>query len=166
MSTHKWIIALILASFLALPATVSMAQQGTVVDLIVIPCLPGQKPDECGVKVSVSSGSATFTSNSGETTTVTGGNSLTVTGTGVVTQSQGSVVNFAAVASGTTTGSVGGGGGGSGQTTPTTSGGPNTGPPGPTGTTPTGTTSTGTTPLANVVTLTTTPSVPPTLASP
>jgi hypothetical protein len=111
MFKHKWTKTLILAGLLVLPASVSMA---AVVEMIVIPCLPGQPPDECGVKLSVTEGSATFTSNSGQTTTVTAGTSLTVSGTGVVTQSNGSIVNFAAVAGGTTTGSIGGGGGGAG----------------------------------------------------
>ena len=70
MFKHKWTKTLILAGLLALPATVSMA---AVVEMIVIPCLPGQQPDECGVKLSVTEGSATFTSNSGQTTTVTAG---------------------------------------------------------------------------------------------
>ena len=157
MLKHKWTKTLILAGLLALPATASMA---ATVEMVIIPCTPQLRPDECGVKLSVTSGSATFTSNSGQSTTVTGGNSLTVSGTGVVTQSTGSVVNFAAVAGAVTTGSVGGGGGGAGQTNPTPSGGPNNGPSGPTGNTPTGNTPTGN------VTVTTGPSLPTTPVSP
>ena len=127
MFKHKWTKTLILAGLLVLPATMSMA---AVVEMIVIPCLPGQKPDECGVKLSVTEGSATFTSNSGEMTTVTAGNSLTVSAAGVMTQTPGSAVDFAAIASGTTTGSVGGGvggGGGGAGGSPLPSGGSNSG---------------------------------------
>ena len=137
MHKHKWTKTLILAGLLVLPATVSMA---AVVEMTVIPCLPGQKPDECGVKLSVTEGSATFTSNSGQTTTVTAGTSLTVSGNGVVTQSTGSIVNFAAIAGGLTTGSIGGGGGAGGSPLP--SGGNNSGSSGSSsgGTTGTGST--------------------------
>jgi hypothetical protein len=138
MFKHKWTKTLILAGLFVLPATMSMA---AVVEMIVIPCLPGQKPDECGVKLSVTDGSATFTSNSGQTTTVTAGNSLTVSAAGVMTQTPGSVVNFAAVAGGVTTGSVGGGGGGAGGS-PLPSGGNNSGSSGSSSGSTTGTGST------------------------
>ena len=84
MFKHNWTKTLILAGLLALPSTASMA---AVVEMIIIPCLPGQRPDECGVKVSVTEGSATFTVKQWADDDRNCGTSLTVSGTGIVTQS-------------------------------------------------------------------------------
>ena len=63
MYKHNWTKAFILAGLLALPSTASMA---AVVEMIIIPCTPQLRPDECGVKVSVTGGTATFTTAAGE----------------------------------------------------------------------------------------------------
>lgn len=140
MSKHKWAKAFVLAGLFALPSTVSMAAE---VQMIVIPCLPGMRPDQCGVKISKEgSEDVTFTLLNGQTINVPAGTVVSVAGNGVVTQSalQGSLVNFASAETGLTTGSVGGGGGGGGAGgTPLPTGGSNTGAP-PTPPTPTTTT--------------------------
>lgn len=118
MRGHCWIKAIALAGLLSLPATVSMA---AVVEMIVIPCLPGMPPDQCGVKISVTGGTATFTSTNGETVTIGAGEVLTVSGTGIMSQSaqSGTILNFASAggsdqATGSTdaAGAAGAGGGG------------------------------------------------------
>lgn len=119
MFKHKWTKTIALAGLLALPATASMA--GTV-EMVVIPCTPQMRPEDCGVKVTSSEGTVTFTTNSGQVITVGQGTSLTVAGDGTATQSNGANVNFAAL----TTGSVGGGGGGA-SGSPLPSGGNNSG---------------------------------------
>lgn len=124
MFKHKWTKAIALAGLVALPATTSMA---ATVEMVVIPCTPQMRPDECGVKLSSTDGSVTFTTNSGQVITVGQGTSLTVAGNGNTTQSDGAVVNFADA-----TGSIGGGGGGGAGGSPLPSGGPNNGPPGST----------------------------------
>jgi hypothetical protein len=88
---------------------------GTVVEMVLKPCLPGVPRNQCGVSVHVVSGSATFTSTNGQTTNVQAGQVLGVNGNGTMSQSSQatSILNFAA-ASSTTTGSTGGGGGGGG----------------------------------------------------
>ena len=78
MYKHGWIKALILAGLLMLPSASAMAQQATgqqqlIVEVIVIPCLPGMKPEECGVKVSANGGTLTFTNPAGVDITLTPG---------------------------------------------------------------------------------------------
>jgi hypothetical protein len=102
--------------------------------MVVIPCTPQMRPEECGVKVSSSDGSVTFTTNSGQVITVGQGTSLTVSGNGTATQSNGAVVNFAGLTTGSV-GSVGGGGGGAGGS-PLPSGGNNSGSSGSSSGTP------------------------------
>ena len=99
------------------------------VEMIIIPCTPQLRPDECGVKVSVTGGTATFTTSAGEVISVAPGTAVTVSGTGIVSQANqsGTILNFASAgssgnqATGSTgdsgaTGAAGGGGGGGGQT--------------------------------------------------
>jgi len=134
MNKNRWIKALILASFLALPSTAAMA---LTVTMVVIPCLPGQPPEQCGIKLSTD-GPASFTLDSGQVLSLLPGTIYSVSGNGQVSQQPGTL-NFAALSTGTT-GSVGGGGGGVGATSPNNaSGGTNS------GTTTTGATQVGTT---------------------
>lgn len=145
MYKHSWSLAVVLAGLLALPATEALAAAN--VEMVVIPCTPNLRPDECGVKISKTGGDdeVTFTTSSGETHTVSTGTVLSVSGTGIVSQSnqQGSIVNFASADTGLTTGSIGGGGGGgTGQTNANpSSGGNNSGGGLPIGTTSTSTAS-------------------------
>jgi hypothetical protein len=125
---YNWTKIIILAGLLVLPSTASLAQapqpaitsadQGTVVEMIVIPCTPQLRPDECGVKISVTGGTATFTTTNGQTITRSAGTAYTISGTGVISQSaqNGTMLNFAS-AGGSETASAGGGGG-AGQTSP------------------------------------------------
>src|ERR1039457_5769243 len=134
MYKHNWTKAVVLAGLLALPSTASLAVE---VEMILIPCTPLLKQDECGVKESVTGGTATFTTSSGDVINVAPGTSVSVSGTGIVSQSTqaGTILNFASAASGgnQATGSTGGGegggtgagggGGGGGQTASLPSGG-------------------------------------------
>ena len=128
---HGWTKAFVLAGLLTLPSAAAMA---AVVEMVIIPCTPGLRPDECGVKVSVTGGTATFTTAAGEVVTVSEGTAVTVSGTGIVSQApqSGTMLNFASAGSSSqaATGSTGGGdagaaggGGGGGQTSPLPSGG-------------------------------------------
>ena len=82
-----------------LPSAASMA---AVVEMIIIPCTPQLRPDECGVKISVTGGTATFTTTAGEVVTVSAGTAVTVSGTGVVSQANqsGTILNFASAGGG------------------------------------------------------------------
>src|SRR5262249_33706504 len=104
----------ILAGLLALPSAAAMAAE---IEMIIIPCTPQLRPDECGIKLSVTGGTATFTTAAGEGVNVTPGTAVSISGTGIVSQSaqSGTILNFASAASGNqATGSIGGGGGGGG----------------------------------------------------
>src|SRR3974390_1833949 len=100
-----------------LPSASAMAQQATgqqqmVVEVIVIPCLPGMRPEECGVKVSANgSGTLTFTNPAGEVLTLTPGMVFTMSGNGLASEAPqtGTILNFASAGSSsqTATGSTG-----------------------------------------------------------
>jgi hypothetical protein len=124
MYKHPWTKIFILAGLLMLP---SAASRAAVVEMIIIPCTPQLRPDECGVKVSVTGGTATFTTSAGDVVNVAPGTAVSVSGTGIVSQSSqsGTILNFASAGGGDqATGSTadsgatgaGGGGGGGGQT--------------------------------------------------
>ena len=120
MFKHNWTKAFVLAGFLALPTTASMA---AVVEMVLTPCTPQLRPEECGVKVSVPSGTATFTTINGDVVNIAPGVVVNISGTGIVSRStqSGTIVNFASASNALTTGSIGGGGGGGGgggQTNP------------------------------------------------
>ena len=124
-----------------LPSASAMAQQATgqqqvVVEVIVIPCLPGMKPEECGVKVSANGGTLTFTDPAGVDIPLTPGMVFTYSGAGLASETPqtGTILNFASAGSSsqTATGSTGeagaaGGGGGAGQTAALPSGGSGSG---------------------------------------
>jgi hypothetical protein len=95
----------------------SLGVRGTVVELVIKECVPGQPLNTCGVTVKLVEGAASFTTNSGQNVDLTTPNTtLSVSGNGTVsTGSQdGSILNFAAADAGTTTASIGGGGGAGG----------------------------------------------------
>lgn len=130
MYKHNWTKAFILTGLLALSATTSMA--GTL-EMLVIPCTPQLRPDECGVRISSTDVTATFTTNNNEVVNISAGMTVSVSGTGIVSQSSrtGTIVNFASAETGLTTGSIGGGGtgAGGGQTGSLPTGGSNSGGP-------------------------------------
>ena len=117
--------AFVLAVLLAIESNASMA---AVVEVVLIPCTPGMEPSACGLKASVSGGSATFTTADGQVITLAPGTSVSVSGSGIVSQSveAGPIVNFASAGDDAiTTSSISSGtGGGGGQV----SGGNFTGP--------------------------------------
>ena len=134
MYKHGRIKALILAGLLMLPSASAMAQQATgqvVVEMIVIPCLPGMRPEECGLKVSVTGGTAELTLTTGELLTVVPGTAVIVSGAGIVSEAPqtGTILDFASAGSSsqTATGSAGAAGGVSGQTAALPSGGSGSG---------------------------------------
>jgi len=134
--------AILLASSAAWKADAQTAP-GTIVELVLKPCLPGVPLNQCGVSVHVVHGSATFTPTNGPTITVQAGQQLGVNGDGIVSQSTqaNSILNFASA--GETTGSIGlGGGGGGNAGSPGAIGGTNSGsnPSGITAAASTGTT--------------------------
>src|SRR3974390_3151405 len=92
-----------------LPSASAMA---AVVEMIVVPCLPGMRPEDCGLKVSVTGGTATLTTAAGEVIDVAPGTAVTISGTGIVSQAPqtGTMLNFASAGSSsqTATGSTGG----------------------------------------------------------
>jgi hypothetical protein len=124
----RWTKLVVAAGLLVLPSTAALA---ATIEMIIIPCEPPLRDDECGVKVNAISGTATFTSSSGETVTVSSGQALSISGTGIMSQSaqDGTMLNFASAGSSSQTGSTGGegagagGGGGGGQTAGLPSGG-------------------------------------------
>ena len=98
MYKHPWTEIFILAGLLMLP---SAASRAAVVEMIIIPCTPQLRPDECGVKVSVTGGTATFTTSAGDVVNVAPGTAVTVSGTGIVSQANqsGTILNFASAGS-------------------------------------------------------------------
>jgi hypothetical protein len=98
----------------------SLGVRGTVVELVIKQCLPGQPPGSCGVTVKLVEGAASFTTNSGETVDLNSANTtLSVSGNGTTTTGtqDGSILPaaLASITTGTSTASVGGvGGGGAG----------------------------------------------------
>ena len=108
MYKHGWIKALILAGLLMLPSASAMA---AVVEMIIVPCLPGMRPEECGLKVSVTGGTATLTTAAGDVIDVAPGTAVTVSGTGIVSEAPqtGTMLDFASAGSSsqTATGSTG-----------------------------------------------------------
>jgi hypothetical protein len=99
------------------PGTLTQ-QPGTIVEMVLKPCVPGVPRNQCGVSLRLVQGGATFTTASGETITLSAANqTVSINGLGAVTQSSqdGTILNFAAAGtSGPTTASLGGGGGGGG----------------------------------------------------
>jgi Chaperone of endosialidase len=106
-----WTKLVLAAGLLALPSTAALAAQ---IEMIIIPCVPPLRPDECGVKLNALEGIAEFTTTSGETITVSPGQSVSIDGNGVMSQSaqDGTMLNFASAGSSSQSGSAGGGGGG------------------------------------------------------
>ena len=98
----------------------SLGVRGTVVELVIKQCVPGQPPATCGVTVKLVEGAASFTTNNGQTVDLNSANTtLSVTGSGTTsTGSQDGTIlpaSLASIATGTSTASVGGvGGGGAG----------------------------------------------------
>ncbi len=126
-------VAILLASSVAWKADAQTAPgNGSIIEMVIKPCLPGMPRDQCGLSVKVVQGSATLTTTNGQTVGVQAGQVVGVSGNGTVSQSTqaNSILNFAAASSlttgstGTGTGTgVGGGGGGGGFTGSTASGG-------------------------------------------
>jgi hypothetical protein len=107
----------ILACLLALPSTASLAQPfqrpqsqpelqrqpqpqlepRTIVETLVIPCTGQTPPDQCGTKVHVVQGSATFTAIDGTVYTVFAGHTFLINGNGAAsdTASNENILNFA-----------------------------------------------------------------------
>jgi FecR protein len=98
----------------------SLGVRGTVVELVIKQCVPGQPPATCGVTVKLVEGAASFTTNNGQTVDLNSANTtLSVTGSGTTsTGSQDGTIlpaSLASLTTGTSTASVGGvGGGGAG----------------------------------------------------
>jgi hypothetical protein len=114
----RWTKSIFVAGLLALPSAAAFAAQ---IEMQIIPCVPPLRDDECGVKINALSGTAEFTTTSGEIITVSPGQAVTVSGNGIVSQSaqDGTMLNFASAGSSSQTGSTGepgaaGGGGGGG----------------------------------------------------
>lgn len=129
--------AILLASSVAWKADAQTAPgNGSIIEMVIKPCLPGVPRNQCGLSVKVVQGSATLTTTNGQTIGVQAGQVVGVSGNGTVTQSTQAttILNFAAASSlttgstGTGTGTgVGGGGGGGGFTGSLPSGGGNGG---------------------------------------
>ena len=116
-----------IAAAAALFALYTTAAQAAVVELVLKPCDPGVPKEECGAKLNVVDGNATFTFSSGQVQNVTAGNVLSVNGNSqsTITNANGTILAFGA------TGSVGGGGGvGTIDTLPTGGSNAGGGPPG------------------------------------
>ncbi len=114
----------------------TLGVRGTIIEMVLKPCLPGVPRDQCGVSLKLVEGGATFTTTNGDTVDLSQPNQVVnVNGNGVVAQStqSNSILNFAAAG---TTGSVGFGGGGGGTVGSLgANGGNNTGSTSPTTTT-------------------------------
>ncbi len=126
--------AILLASSVAWKADAQTAPgNGSIIEMVIKPCLPGVPRNQCGLSVKVVQGSATLTTTNGQTIGVQAGQVVGVSGNGTVTQSTQatSILIFAAAGSLTTgifgTGLGGGGGGGGGFTGSLPSGGGNGG---------------------------------------
>lgn len=125
--------AILLVSSVAWKADAQTAPgNGSIIEMVIKPCLPGMPRNQCGISLRVVQGSATFTTTNGQTIAVQSGQLVGVTGNGTVTQSTqaATILNFAAAgnlttgSTGTGTGTgtglgggLGGGGGGGGGTT-------------------------------------------------
>jgi len=137
--------AILLASSVAWKADAQTAAgTGTIVELVLKPCLPGMPRNQCGVSVHVVQGNGvTFPPTNGQAINVQAGQAVGISGNGTVTQSAQAttILNFSASgtittgSTGTGLGGGGGGGGGGGTTGSIPSGGTNSGSAGPTGTT-------------------------------
>ena len=98
----------------------SLGVRGTVVELVIKQCVPGQPLNTCGVTVKLVEGAASFTTNNGQTVDLNSANTtLSVSGSGTTsTGSQDGTIlpaSLASITTGTSTASVGGvGGGGAG----------------------------------------------------
>jgi hypothetical protein len=98
----------------------SLGVRGTVVELVIKQCVPGQPPNTCGVTVKLVEGAASFTTSNGQTVDLNSANTtLAVSGNGTTsTSSQAGTIlpaSLASISTGTSTASVGGvGGGGAG----------------------------------------------------
>jgi FecR protein len=98
----------------------SLGVRGTVVELVIKQCVPGQPLGTCGVTVKLVQGAASFTTSNGQTVDLNSANTtLSVSGNGTTsTGSQDGTIlpaSLASISTGTTTASVGGvGGGGAG----------------------------------------------------
>jgi hypothetical protein len=95
----------------------SLGVRGTIVELVIKECVPGQPLDQCGVTLKLVEGEATFTTLNGQSVDLSAANTvMSVTGEGTVSTSSqaGSILNFASADTGTTTASGGAGGGGGG----------------------------------------------------
>ena len=95
----------------------SLGVRGTVVELVIKQCVPGQPLNTCGVTVKLVEGAASFTTNNGQTVDLNSANTtLSVTGSGTTTtgSQDGSILPaaLASISTGTSTASVGGAGGG------------------------------------------------------
>src|ERR1700691_200823 len=108
----------------------SLGVRGTVVELVIKQCVPGQPPETCGVTVKLVEGAASFTTSNEQTVDLNSANTtLSVSGNGTTsTSSQDGTIlpaSLASITTGTTTASsgVGGGGAGGGGTGGGTSGG-------------------------------------------
>jgi hypothetical protein len=92
----------------------TLGVRGTIVEMVLKPCLPGVPRTQCGVSIKVVEGSATFNGAALQAN----GQVYSVDGNGIATQSSqsGSILNFASASTQGATGSLGGGGGGGGTT--------------------------------------------------
>jgi hypothetical protein len=97
----------------------SLGVRGTIVELVIKECVPGQPLDQCGVTLKLVEGEASFTTLNGQTVDLSAANTvMSVTGEGTVSTSSqaASILNFAAADTTGTSASVGGAGGGGGGT--------------------------------------------------
>jgi hypothetical protein len=133
MPRLAWAIALAMAIM-----GVESSASAAVVELVLVPCTPGMKPEDCGLKAKLVEGEAQIETPNGTIDLNTANTVITINGNGVAsppTSSPDSILSFASAGEITTasTGPGGGGGGGGGGSNPPPSGGPNAGsPPGAT----------------------------------
>src|ERR1700691_3188874 len=98
----------------------SLGVRGTVVELVIKECVPGQPLNTCGVTVKLVEGAASFTTSNGQTVDLNSANttlSVSATGTTSTSSQAGTILpaSLASITTGTSTASVGGvGGGGAG----------------------------------------------------
>ena len=82
--------------------TPSPQQPGTIVEMVLVPCLPGTPRDKCGVTLKLVKGSASFTTSNGQTISLSQANQVvSINGNSVVSQSSqpDSILNFASTSS-------------------------------------------------------------------
>jgi hypothetical protein len=110
---------------------VQSSASAAVVELVLIPCVPGMKPEDCGLKAKLVEGEAQIDTPNGTIDLTTANTVITINGNGVASPPTSSPDSILAFASAGTTGSTGagGGGGGGGASNAPPSGGPNTGSP-------------------------------------